>query len=204
MRKAANEKVFPSPTQATILCCVSLIRRFSVHHDAAKQAAEAIALDGDSQATATAGASAGDVKSSKLDTENGEGGDAEPSDEEGTLRFLWAPRRMDGKPIVADADVNGNGGGDSGESGDEASAPLITFALLHHRQAFTDAGGMTGVGVPTLYGQVLCVSVIGSAPVARSGGAQRFVTRDSERGRQTPGVGRAPEFTIIHRQSLLA
>eukprot|EP00903_Cladosiphon_okamuranus_P009961 g9449.t1 len=85
----------------------------------------------------------------------GDGGDANPEllvdasesetgsdDEEGSLRFLWAPRRMDG----SSSDTEGGGGGGGG-------VPLIMFALQHHRQAFTAADGLTDLGIPTLQGQ---------------------------------------------------
>lgn len=122
----------------------------------------------------------------ELDTESGSDGkgNAEDSNEEGTLRFLWAPKRMDGKPIVMapvvagdvgnkvgtndssddsndgeSDDESGTGnesgsGGGSGRSGDGSSVPLIMYALLHHRQAFTSANGLTDLGTPTLHGQV--------------------------------------------------
>ncbi|CAN0000956.1 unnamed protein product [Ectocarpus sp. 4 AP-2014] len=133
--------------------------------DVAQTADTARMAEDTQKPAATAPALAG--ASPKLHAES-EGDGAE---EEGNLRFLWAPKRMDGKPVVAvdpaaaaAAGGGDDGGSDSGErdssGGDSDSAdegadspPLIMFALLHHRQAFTAADGLTDIGTPSLHGQ---------------------------------------------------
>lgn len=78
------------------------------------------------------------------------------ADDEGSLRFLWAPRRMDGKPLALAAGDEGGGDGDGGEE------QVLTYALLHHRQAFFSSDdGLTDVGTPTLHGQVGFLLAVG-------------------------------------------
>ncbi len=91
-------------------------------------------------------------------------------DEEGSLRFLWAPKRMDGKPITAVSPGHASkAGGDSSsssadsasnDSGEVGGVPLIMYALLHHRQSFTVADGLTDLGTSTLHGEVGFVRVV--------------------------------------------
>lgn len=84
---------------------------------------------------------------------------------------------MDGKPVTAVSSGPAAAGGDGNDSSSSSSSsdsdsdsdedsgcggggggncgvPLIMFALLHHRQAFTAADGLTDLGTSTLYGQV--------------------------------------------------
>lgn len=94
-------------------------------------------------------------------------------DEEGSLRFLWAPKRMDGEPITtvslgqaseAGGDSSSSADSDSNENSEAGGVPLIMYALLHHRQSFTVADGLTDLGTPTLHGEV---SLSGSCKTGR-------------------------------------
>lgn len=132
--------------------------------------------------------------SPELDAAGSGGGSDE---EEGNLRFLWAPRRMDGKSLTAVSSGPAAAGGDGGESSSSSSdgdsdsssddgggsggggggdgdggVPLIMFALQHHRQAFTAADGLTDLGTSTLHGQV-CVQSWANEGSARFQGHAR-------------------------------
>lgn len=88
--------------------------------------------------------------------------------DQGTLKFLWAPRRMDGRPIATGVDEEEGGGSEARGGGD---VPLIMFALLHHRHAFTADDGLMDIGTPTLHGQVMVafsrVSILEAGSVPR-------------------------------------
>lgn len=74
------------------------------------------------------------------------------------MSFLWAPRRMDGRPIESGAG-EGRGATFGGEGGDvgggaRLGVPLIMFSLVHHGQTFAATDGLTDAHMPTLQGKV--------------------------------------------------
>lgn len=72
------------------------------------------------------------------------------SNEEGSLTFMWAPRRMDGKVPTDDTD----------------EPELISFALQHHLKGLAEtapSSSLTGVWTPTLHGQVTAVQTVSYA-----------------------------------------
>lgn len=94
---------------------------------------------------------------SSSNTSSNEGGRrGENATEAGTLRFLWAARRMDGQAVAVIPTASRAENGDEHEESsgvDGGSDELIMFALLHHLKALR-SDGLTGVHTPTLHGPV--------------------------------------------------